>query len=147
VAREPRAPHLPVSEGHYALKKSMDLDAHVCDWLFRGTRTSTAQTAAKKIKRETDYVHLRQKKYARAFFLKCVLGRFSTRGVRKHEICFFEYLSKKFAWEILFEKKKSFSGEILLTFFSFDFFVALVKRLSVRETQKRDKKCFAGSCV
>jgi hypothetical protein len=32
-------------------------------------------------------------------------------------------------------------------FFSFEFFVALVKRLSVRETQKRDKKCVAGSCV
>jgi hypothetical protein len=29
-----------------------------------------------------------------------------------------------------------------LTFFPFDFFVALVKRLSVRETQKRDKKTF-----
>jgi hypothetical protein len=32
-------------------------------------------------------------------------------------------------------------------FFNFDFFVALVKRLSVRGTQKRDKKCFAGLCV
>ena len=40
-----------------------------------------------------------------------------------------------------------FSGGFFLTPFPFDFFVALVKRLSVRGTQKRDKKSFTGSCV
>jgi hypothetical protein len=37
-----------------------------------------------------------------------------------------------------------FSGCFFLTSFPFDFFVALVKRLSVRGTQKRDKKVLWG---
>jgi hypothetical protein len=35
-----------------------------------------------------------------------------------------------------------FSGWIVFTFFSFDFFCALVKRLSVKGTQRRDNKYF-----
>jgi hypothetical protein len=58
-----------------------------------------AQGAAEKIKREND-VHLRQlaKKSTYVptffFFFKCVFGRFSARGVRKHEKKN-EYVSKK----------------------------------------------------
>ena len=46
-------------------------------------------------------------------------------------------------------REKNCTGEIFFaggfsTFFPFDFFVALVKRLSVRGTQKRDKKVLGG---
>jgi hypothetical protein len=74
------------------------------------------------------------------FFFKCVFGRFSAREVRKHENLFFQF------------KKKSpgnifsifFPGDLFLTSFSFVFFVALVKRLSVRGTQRRDEKVLRG---
>jgi hypothetical protein len=59
----------------------------------------------------------------------------------------FEYVSEKFTTGNIFSGEDFFSGWICLTFFSFDFFVALVKRLSVRGTQKRDEKCFAESCI
>jgi hypothetical protein len=43
---------------------------------------------------------------------------------------------------------KNFSGVgISFTFFLPNFFIALVKRLSVRGTQKHDYKIFTGSCV
>jgi hypothetical protein len=46
-------------------------------------------------------------------------------------------------------REKNCTGEIFFaggfsTFFPFDFFVALVKRLSVRGTQKRDEKVSGG---
>jgi hypothetical protein len=40
-----------------------------------------------------------------------------------------------------------FRVDFFYFFFLSTFLVALVKRLSVRGTQKRDKKCFTGSCV
>jgi hypothetical protein len=46
-----------------------------------------------------------------------------------------------------FQKKSPgdfFAGCFVLTFFPFDFFVALGKRLSVRGTQKRDEKVLRG---
>jgi hypothetical protein len=56
-----------------------------------------------------------------------------------------EYVSENFTREIFFRGGIFFRVDF--DFFSFDFFVALVKRLSARGTQKRNKKCFAGSCV
>jgi hypothetical protein len=54
-----------------------------------------------------------------------------------------ECVSKRLAGEIFFRGEIFFPG-IFLTFFLSDFFVALVKRLSVRGTQKRDKKMCCG---
>jgi hypothetical protein len=108
--------------------------------------------ATEKIKREND-VHLRQlakqSTYVRNFFVSAFLG-VSRQGEFENTRKQIEYVSKKCTREIFFRGGGDFfSGGGFLTFFSFDFFVALVKRLSVRETQKqkRDKKCFAGSCV
>jgi hypothetical protein len=75
-----------------------------------------------------------------------VLGRFSAReseNTRKKIDC----VSKKIAGEIIFRGGGIFFRVIFLTSFPFDFFVALVKRLPVRGTQRRDKKSTAGSCV
>jgi hypothetical protein len=47
----------------------------------------------------------------------------------------------------IFSGGEFFLGDFVLTPFPFDFFVALVKSLSVKGTQKRDKKSFTGSCV
>jgi hypothetical protein len=57
-----------------------------------------------------------------------------------------EYVSKKSPGKYFFGGGGNF-WVIFLTSFPFDFFVALVERLSVRGTQKRDKKSFTGSCV
>jgi hypothetical protein len=107
--------------------------------LFR----STPQGAAEKIKREND-VHLRQlaeklRTYLLSFFLVrfwAFLGKGSSK-TREHKLNPFQKN----------QRGNIFSGGFFLTSFSFDFFVALVKRLSVRGTQKRDKKSFTGSCV
>jgi hypothetical protein len=47
----------------------------------------------------------------------------------------------------IFSGGRNFFWVICFNSFSFDFFVALDKRLSVKGTQKRDKKSFTGSCV
>jgi hypothetical protein len=86
----------------------------------RGLRAG--QGAAEKIKREND-VHLRQlaKKstYVHFFFFRCGFGRFSARGVRKHEKKI-KYVSKKITGEILF-RGEHFFWVIFLTSFPFDF--------------------------
>jgi hypothetical protein len=88
----------------------------------------------------------RKKKYVRTFFFffffYCVFVRFSARGVQKHEKKI-EYVSKKNTGEIFFSGEELFL-EIFQLFFLSIFFVALVKRLSVRGTQKRDKKVLGG---
>jgi hypothetical protein len=106
------------------------------------------QGAIEKIKREND-VHLRQlaKKSTYVlffFFFSAFLGvirQGEFENTRNKIECVSEKSTRKiFFWGVLFP-----GG--FFDFFSFDFFVALVKRLSVRETQKRDKQCFAGSGV
>jgi hypothetical protein len=56
-----------------------------------------------------------------------------------------EYVSKKTPGKYFFGR--IVFGCFVLTSFPFDFVVALVKRLSVRGTQKCDKFFFTGSCV
>jgi hypothetical protein len=72
------------------------------------------------------------------FFFSAFLG-VSRQGEFENTRKKNEYVSKKITGEI-------FLGDffLLLTPFPFDFFVALVKRLSVRGTQKRDKKVLRG---
>jgi hypothetical protein len=114
------------------------------------------QGAAEKIKREND-VRLRQlankSTYCTFFYFYFILlVRFWALGVSRQGE--FENTRNKLSTfqknspgKYFFGFRGVFSGVFFLTFFSFVFFVALVKRLSVRGTQKRGKKCFAGSCV
>jgi hypothetical protein len=118
---------------------------------FGGRGFSKFQGAAEKIKREND-VHLRQlaKKSAYVIFYFLVrfwafLGKGSSK-TREKQLGLIECVSKKIHRGNIFRGGFFFPGGFL-TFFSFDFFVALLKHLSVRGTQKRDTKCFAGSCV
>jgi hypothetical protein len=104
---------------------------------------------AKKRRREND-VHLRQlaKKSTHVLFFLVRFWAFLGKGslkTREKDLSL-STCQKKSPGKYFF-KGGFFSGWIFPTSFSFDFFVALVKRLSVRGTQKRDKKCFAGSCV
>ena len=55
-----------------------------------------------------------------------------------------EYVSKQNHRGNIFSGGKLFVGDFFLTSFPFDFFVALVKRLSVRGFQRRDKKVLRG---
>jgi hypothetical protein len=80
----------------------------------------------------------RKKKYVRAFFFFlffwvvrfwAFLGKGSSKTREKKLSTFPKKSPGNF-----------FLGDFFLTSFPFDFFVALVKRLSVRGTQKRDKK-------
>jgi hypothetical protein len=113
----------------------------------------TGQGAAEKKPREND-VKLRQlaKKSTYVpslfflFFFSAFLG-VSRQGVFKNTRKEFEYVSKKNHRGNIFFGGGSFFWVNFSTPFPFDFFVALVKRLSVRGTQKRDKKSFTGSCV
>jgi hypothetical protein len=58
-----------------------------------------------------------------------------------------KYISKKKPGNIFSGGGRGVPGGFFLLFFLSAFFVALVKRLSVRGTRKRDKKCVTGSCV
>jgi hypothetical protein len=132
--RRPRSPGLGRRHFYFGLRRS------------RGGR---------KIKREND-VHLRQlaKKstYVPSFFLSFFLVRFwaflgkGSSKTRENKMSTFQ---KKNHRGNIFSGGNFFLGDFFLTPFPFDFFVALVKRLSVRGTQKRDKKVlrFTGSCV
>jgi hypothetical protein len=105
----------------------------------------TGQGATEKIKREND-VHLRQlaqkSTYVPSFFfffLKSAFLGVSRQGEFENTRNKIEYVKYFFGGGI-------FSGfrVIFFNFFSFQFFVALVKRLSVRGTQRRDKKVLRG---
>jgi hypothetical protein len=108
-----------------------------------------AQGAAEKIKREND-VHLRQlaKKstYVPSLFFFIFFSAFlgvSRQGEFENTRNFLSTFQKKKPGKYFFRGKIFFLGDFS-TFFPFDFFVALVKRLSVRGTQKRDKKVLGG---
>jgi hypothetical protein len=88
----------------------------------------------------------RKKKYVRFFFFLVRFWAFPAKGSSKTRFLLLVRSRKFHPREILFRGGIFFPGGFF-SFFSFDFFVALVKRLSVRGTQKRNKKCFAGSCV
>jgi hypothetical protein len=101
------------------------------------------------MKREND-VHLRQltknSTYAlSSFFLSAFLG-VSRQGEFENTRKNLSTFPKNSLGKYFFGGAFFFRGDFS-PFFSFGFFVAMAKRLSVRETQKRDKKCFAGSCV
>jgi hypothetical protein len=103
------------------------------------------QGAAEKPPRETD-VHLRQlaKKstYVPSFLFFLVrFWAFLGKGSSKTQEKFLSTFQKKSPGKYFFG-----GGFFQLLFLSI-FVVALVKRLSVRGTQKRDKKSFTGPCV
>jgi hypothetical protein len=78
------------------------------------------------------------------FFLSAVLG-VSRQGEFENTRNKIEYVSKKNTKEIFYRGEIFFLGGFLQLFFLSIFL--LVKRLSVRGTQKRDKNKFTGSCV
>jgi hypothetical protein len=90
----------------------------------------------KKTRKRRTSAPARKKKYVRTFFIlflffSAFLG-VSRQGSSKTREEKIEYVSKKKS------PGKYLFGCFFLTSFPFDFFVALVKRLSVRGTQRRD---------
>jgi hypothetical protein len=106
-----------------------------------GRKNKTRKRRTSAPARKTKYVRT----YFFFFFFSAFLG-VSRQGefeYTRHEKKI-EYVSKKNTGEIFFPGEEFFLGDFS-TFFPFDFFVALVKRLSVmRGTQKRDKKVLGG---
>jgi hypothetical protein len=120
-----------------------------CAFCFKHT-FPRARGGRKKTPEKPTYICASSQKqirtYVRNFFFSAFLG-VSRQGEFENTRKQIEYVSKKNHRGNIFSGGGFLFWVNFLTSFPSGFFVALVKRLSVRGTQKRDKKSFTGSCV
>jgi len=113
-------------------------------------RVPVSRGATGKKTEKTTYICASSQKKVRTYllflcvFFLCAFLGVSRQGGSKTRETFFECVSKKIAGEIFIRGGIFFPGGFFLLLFLSIFVVALVKRLSVRGTQRRDEKVLRG---